>query len=144
LPWMDEFEEVLFKPASENASSLRTDGGLRHWRKERRLPRAMTNAHLPAAADARPVEKRPPSRRRREDCVDCGVDTNFSTGARPCIAISGRRSCPVPMVSCLQFRLQNFRDRVPENHIRARRLPRRRSKFVDFKRSTTSEEPKWL
>jgi hypothetical protein len=27
-----------------------------------------------------PVKKRPPSRRRRQDCMDCGVDTSFTTG----------------------------------------------------------------
>jgi hypothetical protein len=27
-----------------------------------------------------PVKKRPPSRRRDRDCMDCGVDTSFATG----------------------------------------------------------------
>jgi hypothetical protein len=26
------------------------------------------------------VKRRPPSRRRRQDCIDCGIDTSFATG----------------------------------------------------------------
>jgi hypothetical protein len=59
-----------------------------------------------------PIKKRPPSRRRRQDRLDCGVDTSFATGIghyytvheevwRSVVPDGGGRLC----LDCLQARL---------------------------------------
>ena len=40
----------------------------------------MTNSAFWPPPPPWPVAKRPPSRRREQDCIDCGVDCSFATG----------------------------------------------------------------